>query len=176
MSSRVSSFILLMIFGVLSTITLNVMWTTFGHLTIYHMMLIFIIASLGESIVSSQGYYHYTRQERNGPFIRNVPIWIAFLWTFSIQGSLLIALLAGATGIQAILASGLIACLADLILFEPFLCRNKQLWRWTPVTNGYFRFIPSRFNRFTAPLGNYITWFLFPIIANGFLGLLTLIF
>ena len=174
MSSRVGSFIFLVTFGVLDTITSQFMWHLFGWLMLPQLVLIFIIASLGENIVSSQGYYHYTRQERNGPFIRNVPIWIVFLWIFFIQGSLLFSFAIGLTGVQAATVSGLIACIIDFLFLEPLLSRHFELWRWNPTRKGYFYFIPARLNRFTAPPGNYVTWILFPMVANTFLMILML--
>jgi len=145
------------------------MWSIFEWLVLLQLLLIFTIASAGESFVSSQGYYHYTKQERNGPFVKNVPIWIVFLWVFFIQSSFLFSLSLGFTGIQAATMSGMIACLIDFLLLEPLLSRNMELWRWTCVKKGYFAFIPARFNRFTAPPGNYIAWMLFPLIANSIL-------
>ncbi len=169
MISRLESFVLLVIFGGLASITSQLMWSIFGWLMLLQVLLIFTIASAGESFVSSQGYYHYTKQERNGPFVKNVPIWIVFLWIFFIQSSLLFSLSLGFTGIQAATMSGVIACLTDFLLLEPLLSRNMELWRWTSVRKGYFAFIPAKYNRFTAPPGNYIAWMLFPLIANSIL-------
>ena len=169
MISRLGSFVLLVLFGGLASITSQLMWSIFGWSILLQLLLIFAIASAGESFVSSQGYYHYTRQERNGPFVKNVPIWIVFLWIFFIQSSLLFSLSLGFTGIQAATMSGMIACLIDFLLLEPLLSRNMELWRWTSVRRGYFAFIPAKFNRFTAPPGNYIAWMLFPVIANALL-------
>jgi hypothetical protein len=174
MSSRIGSFILLVTFGALTTITSQYMWHLFGWLILPQIVLIFTIASLGESIISSQGYYHYTRHERNGPFARNVPIWIVFLWIFVIQGSLLFSYAIGLTEVQAATASGLFACIIDFLLLEPLLSRRFELWRWTPMRKGYFYFIPTKLNRFTAPPGNYLTWLFFPMIANTFLIILML--
>jgi hypothetical protein len=174
MSSRAGSFVFLVAFSALATITSQYMWHSFGWLLFPQLVLIFSIASLGESFISSQGYYHYTRHERNRPFVRNVPLWIIFMWIFIIQGSLLFSLAIGFADIQAAIASGMIACTIDFLLLEPFLSRYLELWRWTPLRRGYFYFIPTRLNRFTAPPGNYIAWLLFPMIANSFLLLLML--
>jgi magnesium-transporting ATPase (P-type) len=176
MNSRVGSFIFLVAFSALATITSQLLWHLFDWLILAQLLIIFAIASLGESLVSSQGYYHYTRQKRNGPFVRNVPIWIVFLWIFFIQGGLLLSVALGLTGFAAASMSGMVACIIDFVLIEPFLSRYMELWRWTPVRRGYFSFIPARFNRFTAPPGNYIAWLIFPMIANGFLILLMHVF
>ena len=172
MNLRIRNFFLLVVFVALSSMTSNLMWNYFGWLILPHSLVIISIALAGEHIVSSQGYYYYTKQETNGPFVRNVPIWIAFLWVFSIQSSLLIAIAFGAEGVFACIISGLLASIGDLILLEPLLSRVLGLWLWTPVKSGYFGFIPSRINRFTAPPGNYIAWLLFPILANCFLGIM----
>lgn len=137
-----------------------------------HLLLILLVSVIGENFVSAQGYYHYTKQEQNGIFVRNMPLWIMFLWLFCIQGSLLIPYILGFDPVSTILASGFIASMVDIILFEPYMSRRRGLWLWTSVNNGYFEFIPSKLNRFTAPPGNYITWFMFPILANCFLALL----
>jgi magnesium-transporting ATPase (P-type) len=174
MSSRVGSFIFLVAFGISATITSQLLWHLFGWLILVQLLLIFSIAAIGESFVSSQGYYHYTRQRRNGPFVRNVPVWIVFLWIFFIQSGLLFSLALGLDGFAAASMSGMVACAADFFLIEPFLSKYMELWRWTPVRRGYFSFIPAKLNRFTAPPGNYIAWLLFPMIVNGFLVFLFL--
>jgi magnesium-transporting ATPase (P-type) len=174
MGSRVGSFIFLVGFSLCATITSQLLWHLFSWLILVQLLLIFAIAAIGESFVSSQGYYHYTRQRRNGPFVRNVPIWIVFLWIFFIQGSLLFSLALGLDGLTASSMSGMVACATDFFIIEPLLSKYMELWRWTPVKRGYFSFIPTRLNRFTAPPGNYIAWLLFPMIVNGFLVLLFL--
>jgi hypothetical protein len=175
MSFKVQSFSFLIVFVILATITSNFMWIYFQWRIIPHLLLILSVAAIGENLVSSQGYYHYTKQGTNGPFVRNMPLWIIFLWVFCVQASLLVPLLLGLGGFPAILASGILAFSVDFLFFEPYMSRRKELWRWTSVENGYFEFIPSRLNRFTAPPGNYITWFVFPIVANCFLGFLTIL-
>ena len=138
------------------------------------MILILFVAAVGENFVSSQGYYHYTEQESNGPFLRRMPIWIMFLWVFTVQASVLIPLSFGLGGISAIVASGLIAASADFYFIEPLMSSRIGLWLWKSVDNGYFRFIPRGMNRFTAPPGNYLTWLMFPILANLFLAFLVI--
>jgi len=169
MSTRAGSFVLLITFVTLSTFTSQYMWHLFGWFMLPQLFLIFSIAFIGENFVSSQGYYHYTRHRRNGPFMRKVPLWIVFLWIFLIQGSLLLSFTIGFRGLQAALFSGMVAFFIDFLLLEPFLSRHMELWRWTPIKRGYFYFIPARLNRFTAPPGNYIAWILFPLLANSYL-------
>jgi magnesium-transporting ATPase (P-type) len=172
MNLRAGSIIFLVIFSLLSTITSQLLWHLFGWLMLVQLIFVFVIASFGESFVSSQGYYHYTKHRRNGPFVRNVPIWIVFLWIFITQGAFLLSIAIGLTGFAASWMSGILACTADFLLLEPILSRYMELWRWTPVRRGYFSFIPARLNRFTAPPGNYLAWLFFPMIANGILTLL----
>ena len=166
----------LVAFVILATITSNMMWFHFQWRMIPHLLLIIFVAVIGENLVSSQGYYHYTRQDTNGPFVRNMPLWIVFLWIFCVQFSLLLPLSFGLNLFFAIYASGWLALLGDLLLFEPYMSRRKELWLWKSVERGYFKFIPSGLNRFTAPPGNYITWFLFPLLANSFLVSMMLLF
>jgi len=172
---RIKNFFLLVMFVILASITSNILWESFSWRILPQILLIIIITFIGEHLVSSQGYYHYTKQDTNGPFLRNVPVWILFLWVFSIQASLLISLGLGMDIIHACIMSGWLASIFDFLLLEPFMSQMMELWRWTPVENGYFGFIPTRFNRFTAPLGNYITWLLFPLLANCFLGIMILL-
>jgi hypothetical protein len=136
--------------------------------------MILFIAALGEHYVSGKGYYSYT--STNGYFIGRVPLWIPFMWVFVLQGALLFTLIIGLADFLAIYFSGIICLLFDFIIVEPYLCAQKKLWQWTPVEGGYFRFIPNRLNRFTAPVGNYITWFLFPFLLNSSLYVACLVF
>ena len=137
---------------------------------------IIMVAVFGESLVSSQGYYQYPKKNDNGPFIRNVPIWIPFLWIFSIQTSFLTGLVFGLSGIQAAVLSGILAVVFDLVFLEPYFSRRKELWIWDSVADGYFKFIPKQLDRFTAPPGNYITWLFFPIVMNYGTILMSMIF
>jgi hypothetical protein len=175
MSLKVQNFLFLVVFVSLSTITSNILWNSYSWRILPQMLLIILIALVGEHLVSSQGYYYYTRHERNGPFLRNIPMWIIFLWIFLIQASYIVSLLIGLNGLSACLFSGWFASLIDFLFLEPLMSRMMGLWLWTPVEKGYFGFIPSRFNRFTAPPGNYITWLLFPILANCFLGIILIL-
>ncbi|MFX1369986.1 MAG: hypothetical protein ACFFAY_15440 [Promethearchaeota archaeon] len=163
-------------FTLLSTFSTYLMWFFIGWKVLVQLAGIVLIALLGESLISSQGYYKYPKKDDNGPFIRNVPVWIPFLWIFSIQTSLLVGLIFGLSGIQACLFSGLLAVIFDLTVLEPYFSRHKELWIWDSVENGYFRFIPKKLDVFTAPPGNYITWLIFPIAMNYCTMLAFLIF
>jgi hypothetical protein len=156
----------LVLFSALATISSYFMWHYVGWSVVVQLLGIILIAVFGESIVSSQGYYQYPKKDLNGPFIRNVPIWIPFLWIFSIQTAFLTGLVFGLTGLQACLLSGLLAVIFDLTVLEPYLSRHVELWIWSPVEKGYFRFIPKELDRFTAPPGNYVVWLAFPILMN----------
>ncbi|MFW9909874.1 MAG: hypothetical protein ACFFEF_15005 [Candidatus Thorarchaeota archaeon] len=125
---------------------------------------ILTIGTFGEHFVSSQGYYHYTRI--NGIFLGKVAFWIPFMWLFAIQGLFLIGILLGFNGANSSILAGIMGAVIDLSLIEPYCSRKKSLWIWNPVRNGYFRFVPQRINRFTAPTGNYIVWTLFPILMG----------
>ena len=175
MSIKFSNFSFLVVFATLAAITSHLMWSFFEWRVIPYVIIIFFVAAIGENLVSSQGYYHYTKQDTNGPFFRKVPLWIMFLWVFSVQICFIGAVFFGLSGLSACFMSGIFASIGDLLLLEPYLSRTKELWRWTPVENGYFRFIPTKIHRFTAPPGNYITWLVFPILANWFLVYLMII-
>ncbi|MHA1421317.1 MAG: hypothetical protein ACTSSD_04395 [Candidatus Thorarchaeota archaeon] len=153
-------------FTLLSVLSTFLMWNYMGWSVLVQIAGIILVAVFGESLVSSQGYYQYPKKESNGPFIRNVPIWIPFLWIFSIQMSFLTGLVFGLSGIQAVVLSGILAVVFDLVILEPYFSRNKELWIWDSVSDGYFKFIPKQLDRFTAPPGNYITWLFFPIVMN----------
>ncbi len=147
-----------------------------GWRVIAQLIAIAFIVVGGESYVSSKGYYQYTRQINNGPFIGNVPLWIPFLWIFSIQAGFLIGFFMGLDGLGACIYSGLFAVVFDLVFLEPYFSRKKEYWVWKPVENGYFGFIPPKVNRFTAPPGNYIVWWIFPMFLNYIVFLLSVHF
>ena len=153
----------------LSLITTILLWEIVGWAVIFQILVIFLIGALGEHYVSGKGYYHYT--EVNGTRIGNVPIWIPFMWVVVVQGSLVVALLLGFTGISLFLSTGIMAFLLDFLIIEPLLCDSMEFWLWTPVNGGYFSFLPPRFNQFTAPVGNYLVWFGFPCLINWMLGI-----
>lgn len=138
---------------------------------------IVIVAIVGENFVVNKGYYTYSPE--NKPFIRKVPIWIIPMWLSIIQITALLGHALGLGyvdivippyirygGIVVCIFSGCACFILDFIFIEPFLSRKRGLWIWKAVENGYFGFVPEEFNKFTAPLGNYIVWFGFPIIAN----------
>jgi hypothetical protein len=175
MSIRFHSFSFLVVFAILAAMTSHIMWGYFEWRIIPYLLIILSVAAVGENLVSSQGYYHYTKQNANGPFFINVPLWIVFLWVFCVQACYIGSIYLGLSGFSACFMSGILASIVDLLLLEPYLSRTKELWRWTPVENGYFRFIPPKAHRFTAPPGNYIAWLMFPILANCFLVTLMII-
>jgi hypothetical protein len=136
--------------------------------------IILVIAALGEHRVSGEGYYRYTPV--NGLFLGNVPLWIPFLWVFTCQAALGVALVLGFRGLAAAFCAGFAGLLVDLLLIEPLFSRgNYALWQWTNVSDGYFSFIPARLYRFAAPIGNYIVWFGFPFLMSLILGGLNLL-
>ncbi|MFX0053299.1 MAG: hypothetical protein ACFFAX_12860 [Promethearchaeota archaeon] len=153
-------------FTILAAISTYWMFQYVGWSALAQLAGIILVAAIGESYVSSQGYYEYPKNHSNGPFIRNVPIWIPFLWIFSIQAAFLTGLIFGLSGLEACVLSGLLALVFDLLFLEPYFSRQKELWIWYSVQDGYFRFIPSRLDRFTAPPGNYLVWLIFPILMN----------
>ena len=153
-------------FTLLSILSSFLMWNYVGWSVLIQIAGIVLVAVFGESLVSSQGYYQYPKKGDNGPFIRNVPIWIPFLWIFSIQTSFLTGFAFGLSGIQACVLSGILAVVFDLVILEPYFSRQKELWIWDSVADGYFKFIPKQLDRFTAPPGNYIAWLIFPIVMN----------
>jgi len=163
-------------FTLLSVLSTFLMWNYVGWSVLVQIAGIILVAVFGESLVSSRGYYQYPKKEGNGPFIRNVPIWIPFLWIFSIQTSFLTGLVFGLPGIQACVLSGILAVVFDLVILEPYFSRQKELWIWDSVADGYFKFIPKQLDRFTAPPGNYITWLFFPIVMNYGTILMSMIF
>ena len=157
------------LFVFLGVITLTPLWTLYGFHSIIQTVAILIVASVGEHYISGRGYYHYTNI--NGAFVGRVPIWIPLMWVVLIQGALLFSLAIGLVGLQALLMSGILLASLDVIAIEPLLSAKYGMWRWTSVDKGFFKFIPSQVNRFTAPFGNYLTWLIFPILLNWLLGI-----
>jgi len=49
----------------------------------------------------------------------------------------------------------MLAVLFSFIMLEPCMCKVIELWLWTQVDKGYSSFVPAKFNRFTAPLGDH---------------------
>ncbi|MFW9967896.1 MAG: hypothetical protein ACFFEA_12155 [Candidatus Thorarchaeota archaeon] len=151
-------------FLVLGTATTYALLNLIGPLALPQSLTVMFVAWLGEHYVSGKGYYYYTPY--NGLFVGRVPTWIPLMWVFVVQGGLLLFLSFGFAGVSAAVASGIFCALLDLAFIEPYLSARKTLWHWTPVHAGYFAFIPSKANRFTAPPGNYIVWFVFPALLN----------
>jgi hypothetical protein len=168
-------FAVLVTFVILTTLSTNWLWAIFGWPVLYQVLFILVVAAVGEHKISSKGYYHYTTTDYNGPFVRNVPVWIMYLWVFSIQCSFLIPLALGFHAPAACMISGALCFTADIAIIEPLLSRVVNLWTWTPVQKGYFSFLPRRLNRFTAPPGNYLVWLGFPVVANGLMIFLRLL-
>ena len=160
---------LTLLFVFLGVITITPLWNLFGFHSIIQTVAILIVASVGEHLISGRGYYHYTNV--NGVFVGRVPIWIPLMWVVVIQGALLFSLAIGLIGLQAIFLSGFLCASLDIIAVEPLLSAKYGMWRWTSVDGGYFKFIPTQVNRFTAPFGNYLTWLIFPILLNWLLGI-----
>jgi hypothetical protein len=91
------------------------------------------------------------------------------MWVFVVQASFIIPLMIGLSAATSIISSGLLCFIFDLVIIEPMLSRKRSLWAWTSVDKGYLGFLPSHLDRFTAPPGNYLVWFIFPVIANWIL-------
>ncbi len=163
---RVISYSLLVIFLISSIILEHLLWPIYGWCLIIQIQFVLVISTLGENIVSSQGYYTYTKKRMNGPFARNVPLWIPMMWLTVVHASFLIPLVVGLDELTAVMLSGIIASTFDWAIIEPLMSRELRLWEWRKVEKGYFHFVPEEINRFTAPFGNYLTWFLFVGMAN----------
>lgn len=172
MMSKIIGVNLTLLFGLIAAITSTILWNVFNFPAILQTVAILLIAAFGEHLVSGKGYYHYTNM--NGIFFGRVPAWIPLMWVSAIQGTLLLPLMFGLGSAEAIALSGVICASLDLYFIEPLLSRKLGMWRWTSVKRGYFSFIPPQVNRFTAPFGNYLTWLIFPIVMNGFLGFLVI--
>ncbi|NHJ14295.1 MAG: carotenoid biosynthesis protein [Candidatus Thorarchaeota archaeon] len=162
------------VFVILGAITTAALLEMIGPMALPQSIVVMTAAWMGEHYVSGKGYYYYTPY--NGLFLGRVPTWIPFMWVVVIQGGLLLFLFVGFHGFAAAIASGLFCGLIDLAFIEPYLSARKSFWHWTPVSNGYFAFIPEQADRFTAPPGNYIVWFVFPVVLNALLILSVMIF
>lgn len=163
---RVISYPLLLVFLISSIILEHLLWPIYGWRLIVQIQFVLLVSTLGENIVSSQGYYRYARKAVNGPFARNVPMWIPLMWLTVVHSTFLLSLLIGVDELTAAMLSGVIASSIDWAIIEPLMSRQLGLWKWKKVEKGYFHFIPKEFNRFTAPFGNYLTWFIFVGVAN----------
>ncbi len=172
--SRIFGLTMTLIFVILSSLTSLFLWATWNWRVMIQTLLILITATIGENHVSSQGYYFYTKI--NGVFVRRVPLWIPFMWVAACQTPFVLALLLGLRDLPALLFASTFSMTMDLVFIEPIFSRAKGLWLWTPVEKGYFSFVPPSLNRFTAPVGNYLVWFVYPLLTNCFLCCLGVIF
>lgn len=173
---KIYELILIIVFIGLSTLTSYLLWTIVNWRVAVQIAIIMIVAVAGEHYISGQGYYYYTKSKHNSFFIGRVPLWIPFMWVFVVQGAFIISLMLGISAAVAVITSGLLCFLLDLIVIEPVLSRERSLWAWTPVDKGYLGFLPLQLDRFTAPPGNYLVWFIFPIITNWILCGLVIFF
>ncbi|MHA1169918.1 MAG: hypothetical protein ACTSRU_18985 [Candidatus Hodarchaeales archaeon] len=162
--SRINGIALTSLFLVLASFTSFIVFQIFSMILFLQLIMIFLVAALGEHYVSGKGYYQYSQS--NGIFIGRVPTWIPLMWVFVVQASFVVPYLLGIHIVLAVLISGVLCAAFDLIVVEPLLCRMKKLWSWAPVEEGYFDFIPEQLDRFTAPPGNYLAWLIFPILMN----------
>ncbi len=151
-------------FLLLGASTSYMLWEVFGWPVFIQVVFVLSVATAGEHYVSGKGYYHYT--PANGLFVGRVPFWIPLMWLFAVQASLLVSLPGHSMGLVPPVSSGFVCMAVDLLFVEPYLCAQKELWQWAPVERGYFSFIPESLDRFTAPPGNYIVWFVFPVVSN----------
>jgi len=172
--SRYFGVIATLLFVILSSATTYLLWTEFQWRVGVQVLVIILVASIGEHYVSGKGYYHYTPV--NGLFVGRVPVWIPFMWIVFCHVGFLLALGGGLTEAPAYLSAGMFGLLTDFAAVEPVASRMKGLWLWKPVNNGYFGFVPPQVNRFTAPIGNYLVWFGFPVLASWLLGGLAVLF
>ena len=153
------------------------MWLFLGWITFVQIVFVIIVAIIGENYVVEKGYYRYS--SANSPFIRNVPLWIIPLWLYMIQITALLGHALGLGlvdiviqplfrwgGIVVCLFSGLLCFLIDFVIIEPLFSKRLDLWSWHSINNGFFSFIPEKYNKYTAPAGNYIVWFGFPVFAG----------
>lgn len=166
---KVYELMLMILFAILTTLTTYLLWPMGGWGVIVQVSIIMIVGIAGEHYISGKGYYYYTDVKHNGFFIGRVPSWIPFMWVFVVQGMLIIPIMLGFSMVWSIINSGLLCFILDLVVIEPILSRKRSLWAWTPVEKGYLGFLPSQIDRFTAPPGNYIVWFVFPVITNALL-------
>ncbi|MGY5879675.1 MAG: carotenoid biosynthesis protein [Candidatus Thorarchaeota archaeon] len=171
--SKIVGVTLTLLFGFLAGLTSSYLWNGYSYLVLFQTVAILLGAALGEHIVSGKGYYHYTN--RNGLFVGRVPVWIPLMWVATVQGTLILSLLIGLQSVEAVLLSGIVCASLDFYLIEPLASRKLGMWRWTSVDSGYFGFIPTQVNRFTAPAGNYLTWLFFPMLLNWFLGCMVIL-
>jgi uncharacterized membrane protein len=152
---------LLSIFFAISTLFIVYSYFSFGIITMLYSIIVFTVALVGENLVSKTGTYTYNMEHR--PVVGRVPLFIPFLWLALNLGSLFLAYImlqtAGVSnGLIIAFTSAIIPLFIDLLLLEPKLSRERNVWTWRDTTRLY------------APYGNYVVWFAFPFLANlGFL-------
>ena len=173
---KIYELMLVVLFFSLSAITTFWFWEIVNWRIVVQISIVMLVGISGEHYISGKGYYYYTNDKHNGFFIGRVPLWIPFMWVFVVQGMFIIPLLMGLIPIVSVIVSGLLCFILDLVVIEPILSRKRALWAWTPVEKGYLGFLPSQLDRFTAPPGNYLVWFIFPVIANWILCGLVILF
>ncbi len=156
---------------VLASAASYVLWTGYGPAVAVQVVATLVIAAAGEHRVSGEGYYVYT--EKNGILVGRVALWIPFMWVSVVQVSMILSLLVVTNEIVAAVSAGMLALIGDLAVVEPLFSRISGFWVWQPVRNGYFSFLPRGLDRFTAPPGNYVVWFLFPMLMNLLLVILS---
>ncbi|NWF95819.1 MAG: carotenoid biosynthesis protein [Candidatus Thorarchaeota archaeon] len=162
--SRTIGFLAVTLFVVLSAFTAHTLWYLRGVFIVPQTVMILAIGLAGEHYVSGKGYYHYT--PTNGLFIGRVPVYIPFMWVFVCQSCHLAGLWLGLGDAAALVFAGTLGFLVDFVAIEPVFSRQIGLWLWKPVDNGFFSFVPPQFNRFTAPVGNYLVWMGFPFVMG----------
>lgn len=148
---------LLSIFLILSTFFIVGAYLTFGTVTMLYAIVVFTVALVGENMVSKTGSYSYNMEHR--PIVGRVPLFIPFLWLAINLGSLFLAYTTFQTagisnGLLIAFTSATIPLFIDLLLLEPKLSRERNVWVWHSTTKLY------------APYGNYIVWFAFPFLMN----------
>ncbi|MCK4280014.1 MAG: hypothetical protein KAW94_05520, partial [Candidatus Thorarchaeota archaeon] len=104
--SKIFGHILTAILVVLATSTTYLLWTMAGWRVGVQIAAVLIVGAIGEHYISGQGYYYYTKSKTNGFFVGRVPLWIPFMWVFTVQGTLLFSLMMGLPAAEAILSSG----------------------------------------------------------------------
>ncbi len=158
-------FTILSVIGIISTFSIYPPLSA-----IIFISLIALIVGFGEDFVSGRGHYTYKKVK---PFKSNIPLYIIPFWigiiTLLNTGSALLVMEMGMDpsggGVlwSAFFTGG--ACfLLDLILIEPIMCKRLEYWKWHEKKTILSKF--NKKNGFTAPLGNYFTWFLFPFLAS----------
>ena len=130
---------------------------TFGIPTMLYAIIVFTVALVGENMISKAGAYSYNMEHK--PVIGRVPLFIPLLWLTMNLGSLFVSYVTLSTigitdGLYIVMISAIIPLVFDLLLFEPKLSKERNVWVWQKTTKLY------------APYDNYLVWFAFPFLAN----------